>query len=734
MATVTAPPSGGQGVLFRLGLLLGRRAKLVLTAGALVLIVFGMVGAGAFGKLKAGGFEDPGSDSAKAAAISGAHFPPDPNLVLVVTPADGRLDSAATEAGGLALTRELAAQPDVTVVGSYWQTRAPALAAADGSSGLVLIVIAGNQGQAVSRGAELSKQFSGDRPGVVVQAGGNLGVFSDINTHVSSSLVFAESIAIPVTMLLLLLVFGSLVAALLPLLIGTFAIVGTFFELSLLASVTDVSIFAINLTTALGLGLGIDYGLLLVARFREQLAAGEDVDVAVARTVATAGRTILFSAAAVVAALSTLTLFPLYFLSSFGYAGIGVVLIAAIGALVLTPAALTLLGHRVDAGKLPFAGPARGSASPFWGRVAGTVFGHPLRTAGPVLIALLVAATPLLGIHFALPDETVLPTDAASRQVATILHDQYPAQATAVMTLVSAGPATPDVAAAAAERMSLVPGVISVAFGRGIATGGTVAGATAGGRALASGGYQQLKVHTDASVGTDEAQSIVKALRAAAPGTAAAGFLVGGGDASLTDTLAGIGRPLPLALLIIVITTFILLFLFTGSVVQPLRALLVNGLSLSAAVGVVTWIFQDGHLLGIFGATVRPMDASMTVLLLCIAFGLSMDYEVFLASRITELHFAGADLRTAVTAGLARTGRIVTSAAVLLSVSFFAFTTSSVSMLQLFGFGAGLAVLIDATLIRGVLVPAVMRLLGPANFWAPRFLQPLGAKVRLVEE
>ncbi|MET3806154.1 RND superfamily putative drug exporter [Nakamurella sp. UYEF19] len=719
MAAAPTVAPARPGPLYRFGLFLFRHATVVLVIGALALVVFGMLGAGAFGRLKAGGFDDPSSDSARAASISGTHFQADPNLILLVTPDDGQLDSTASRAAGMALTKELAAQPHVQITASYFQAPVPQLAAADRTSALILIVVAGDQGQMVSRGLQITTAFGGEQHGVTVRAGGQAGVFSDINSHVSSSLVLAESIAIPVTMILLLLVFGSVVAALLPLLIGTFAIVGTFFELSLLASVTDVSVFAINLTTALGLGLGIDYGLLLVARFREQLATGAPVPDAVARTVATAGRTILFSAAAVVAALSTLTLFPLYFLSSFGYAGIGVVVIAALAALIITPAALALLGRRVDAGKLPFAGTARGSASPFWGRIAVTVFRHPIRTAGPVLLALLVAAIPLLGIHFALPDETVLPTDAASREVSTALQQQYPARATAVITVVSSAPAGLPTAQAVAARLGAVPDVTAVA----VAPTGD-----------GSDGYQKLGVRTDVPAGSDRARAVVTALRAAIGSGAAAGFLVGGVDASLADTLTGIGRPLPLALLIIVLTTFVLLFLFTGSVVQPIRALVVNGLSLSAAVGIVTWIFQDGHLIGLFGATVRPMDASMTVLLLCITFGLSMDYEVFLASRITELHFAGADLQTAVTQGLARTGRIVTSAAVLLSVSFFAFATSSVSMLQLFGFGAGLAVLIDATLVRGVLVPAVMRLLGPANFWAPRPLRALHARVGVTED
>jgi RND superfamily putative drug exporter len=248
--------------------------------------------------------------------------------------------------------------------------------------------------------------------------------------------------------------------------------------------------------------------------------------------------------------------------------------------------------------------------------------------------------------------------------------------------------------------------------------------------ALTADGYQRLRVVTEVPAGPEQAQDLVRDLRAQPNPD---GFLIGGQDAALVDTLAAIGEPLPLALGIIVITTFVILFLFTGSVIQPIRALVVNSLSLAATLGLMTWIFQDGHLIGLFGATARPMDASMTVLLLCITFGLSMDYEVFLSSRITELHRSGADLHTSVVQGLARTGRIVSSAAALLAVSFFAFVTSSVSMLQMFGLGAGLAVLIDATLVRGVLVPAAMRMLGPINFWAPAPLRRLHAKIGLSE-
>lgn len=717
-------------VLYRLGGAIGRHAKIVLTLAALLLIGAGALGTKAFGELQSGGFEDPGAESTTAGTLLRQNFAPDANLVIIATAADGNLNSTATLTAGRTLTQQLAGIADVKILGSYFATPAPALRSKDGRSALILAVVSGNQGHAVSVGEDISAEFQGTRDGLEVKVGGPVGVFGDINGQVTSSLALAESIAVPITLLLLLWVFGSLVAALLPLLIGAFAIVGTFAELAVLGSITDVSVFAINLTTALGLGLGIDYGLLIVARFREELHQGKDVPDAVASTVATAGRTILFSGAAVVAALATLTLFPLYFLSSFGYAGIGVVVIAALAALVVTPAALALIGHRVEKGRVPFTSRDRGSRSAFWGRIAAAVYRRPVWCAAPVLAGLLLAASPLLGVHFALPDETVLRPAAPSRQVATVLAEQFPSQSNSVLSVVTDHPVSTDQVMAAARAVAAVPGVSAVDTAAGVVTAAGVAPATSDAAQLATPASQRLRVHTDFEAGSSAAQDLVTGVRAALP----AGFLVGGSDAALHDTLAAIARPLPLVLVIIVLTTFVILFLFTGSLVQPLRALVVNGLSLTAAVGIVTWIFADGHLIGLFGATPRPMDASMTVLLLCITFGLSMDYEVFLSSRITELYHGGADLRAAVTDGLARTGRIVTSAALLLSVSFFAFATSTVSMLQLFGFGAGIAVLIDATLIRGVLVPAVMRLLGRANFWAPAPIRRLYERVGLRED
>ena len=504
-----------------------------------------------------------------------------------------------------------------------------------------------------------------------------------------------------------MLAFGSVVAALLPLSVGLLAILATFAELDLLTRVTSVSIFAINLTTALGLGLGIDYALLMVSRFREELAGGISVEDAVVRTVATAGRTIAFSALTVAAALSAMLVFPVYFLRSFAYAGVAVTLFAALSALLVLPALLALLGHRVNAGRIPF---VKAVEAPFWGRVASGVMRRPAFAALPVIAVLLFMAVPLLHVNFGTPDDRALPTSNASHQVGDALRTDFATQPGVIDVLIR-----PSISAGAlasyAQQLSALPGVQQV------------------GSAAASG-IQRLTLSTGFDSASSAAQQLVDRVRSA-PTPSGAHVLVGGDTAILIDGKQAIGSRLPLAGAIIAITTFILLFLFTGSIVHPIRALLGNILTLGGTVGAMVWIFQFGHLSGVLGFTPTPTSTAMPVLLFCIAFGLSMDYEVFLMSRIKELHDHGASNADAVTGGLARTGRIVSTAAALLAVSFFAFATSHVSFIQLFGLGTGLAILIDATLVRGILVPAFMRVLGENSWYAPPLLRRLHNRIGL---
>ncbi|MFF8813103.1 MMPL family transporter [Streptomyces pactum] len=712
-----------------------RRAKLLLTLTAVAVVVMAAVGFGAFGKLKGGGFDDPDAPSSRAQSVIDEKFGGETDLVFLVrATGDGAdLNTPAVAERGRDLTAALRADPAVERVVSYWDAaKNPALTSKDGSKALVLAQLRGGAEEAEEETGALIDRHSGSREGVSVQAGGGAAVGHEVSGQVGKDLAVAESIAIPLTLVLLVFAFGSVVAALLPLVIGLIAILGTFAELFVLGSFTDVSVFSINLATALGLGLGIDYALLLVSRFREQLADGAEVPEALRRTVRTAGRTIVFSASTVVAALAALLIFPPYFLRSFAYAGIGVVVVAAISALFVIPPLLAVLGHRVNKGKLPWAAAVRRADAPLWGRLAGAVMRRPARIALPVLGVLLIAAGPLLGVTFGTPDERVLPTGAESRQVATQLDRDFAQDDNGAVQIVTTDGVAAAPLRAYAEEISRLDGVARVDSSAGSYRDGATVPPATDPASLARPDAQRLVVVGEHPAKSGPAQDLVHDIREVAPprGTEA---LVGGDDAALADSKHSIGVRLPIAAGIVVLSTFVLLFLFTGSIIQPLRALLLNAISLAASVGAMVWIFQDGHLADFFGFTPQPLDTSMTVLLFCVVFGLSMDYEVFVTSRMKELKDAGADDTTVVTQGLARTGRIVTIAAGLLSVSFFAFATSDISFLMLFGLGSGLAVVIDAVLVRGILVPAAMRVLGRHAWYAPPALRRLHTRVGLTE-
>ncbi|MGW7364182.1 MMPL family transporter [Streptomyces sp. NPDC054841] len=722
-------------MLTRFAALALRRARLVLVLAAAAVAVMTVLGTGAFGKLLGGGFDDPDAPSTRAQALIDEKFGGETDLVFLISSdgsVAGGLSSPAVEERGRAIAQGLRSDRTVTNVVSYWDDKNPRLASEDGGQALVAAHVTGSDDERADRAEKLVAGYAGDRDGVSVRAGGTAAIGTDVTSQVAKDLAVAEAIAVPVTLALLVLAFGSLIAALLPLVIGLIAIAGTFAELFVLGSLTDVSVFSVNLTTALGLGLGIDYALLLVSRFREQLAAGDEVPDAVVTTVRTAGRTIVFSAATVAAALAALLVFPPFFLRSFAYAGIGVVVVAVLAALFVVPPLLVLLGHRVNKGRLPWATSAQKPDAPLWGRIAGTVMRRPALTALPVLAVLLLAASPLLGVTFGTPDERVLPEDAASRQVATAVQRDFAGDDTGSVQVVTAGPVAPGPLGAYAGELSRLDGVVRVDASSGTYKDGAAGRAAPQSAALGRPDAQRLVVVTSLAPKSDAAQDLVHDIRAV-PAPDGSQALVGGDDARLVDSKSAISDRLPLAVGMIVVSTFLLLFLFTGSVVQPLRALVLNAISLSAAVGAMVWVFQDGHLASLLGFTPQPLDTSMTVLLFCVAFGLSMDYEVFVTSRMKELHDEGADRTTTVTAGLSRTGRIVSMAAGLLAVSFFAFGTSEITFLQMFGIGSGLAIVIDAVAVRGVLVPAAMRLLGRRAWYAPKALRRVHARVGLRE-
>jgi RND superfamily putative drug exporter len=502
--------------------------------------------------------------------------------------------------------------------------------------------------------------------------------------------------------------------------------------LFVLGSLTDVAIYSINLTTALGMALGIDYALLMVSRYREELDRGRDPAEAIVRTVRTAGRTILFSGATVVAALAALLMFPLYFLRSFAYAGIGVVIVSMAAAIIVLPALLSALGPRVNSVRLPWARkrpPA--TAAPLWGRLAGRAMRRPVLFAVPVLAALAFLAVPLRHVEFGTPDDRVLRSSTQSRAVGDVLRDDFPGDSSTALNLVLDGPIDPTALAAYATRLSELPGVARVEASVATFVDGSPLPRSAQ-PALQRANAQRLSVVSSADPRSAAAKRLVRTVRSL-PVPDGLHVLVGGPTAELIDTTHAIGRLLPLAIGVIVLTTFVLLFLFTGSILQPFRSLLLNAITLAATAGAMVWIFEDGHLSTALHFTPLPLDTSMLVLLFCMAFGLSMDYEIIVLSRIKELHDNGLDNRSAVTAGLTRSGRIVTAAALTMAVSFAAFGAATVSFLQLFGIGAGLAVLIDATLVRVVLVPAFQRMFGRAAWYAPGPLRRLHTKIALSE-
>ncbi|MFB7169447.1 MMPL family transporter [Streptomyces sp. NPDC056254] len=720
-----------------------RRPRLVLVAALVFLVLSAVFGSGATGRLKTQGYDDPRSESSRAAAVAARHSGGSPNLVVVAQARGGSVDDPAARSAGEALTRRLAAEPDVDAVTSYWAGGAAELRSRDGRAAMLVAHVDGEGDRLGARVERLSAELTTPAGAgtaaapLSVRVGGPALVDAELQKLSESDLKRAEAVVLPGTLVLLVLVFGSVVAAALPLVIGVLAVLGTLLALSVLGSVTDVSVFALNLTTALGLGLGIDYGLLVVSRFREELTAGYAPRTAAVRTVRTAGHTIVFSAATVSAALATLLVFPPYFLRSFAYAGIAVVVIAAVSAVTVLPALLALLGRRVNAWAVPWRRQVRsGSRSRFWEGLARIVVRRPLLAALPVIGLLALLAGPFAHAGFATPDDRALPAGSAARQVGDLVRDAFDMKGAGALTVLTTGEASPSARAEHARRLSALPQVAQVVTPEGAFRDGARVprpepahpepapaaepAGTAGARPAEApaAGPSPLSVVPLVDPRSHAAQQLVRDVRAT-PGPAGTDTLVGGPSAVLVDAKTTVGDRLPLALALITATTFVLLLAFTRSLLLPLKAIALNALSLAAVLGAMTWIFQSGHLRHLLGFTPGPLSTTMPVLLFCIVFGLSVDYEVFVLARIKEAHDAGEDDRASIVSGIGRTGGIVTTAGALLAFTLFGFGTSQVSLLQFFGIGAGLGVLLDATLVRGVLVPALMRLAGGLNWWAP---------------
>jgi RND superfamily putative drug exporter len=710
-------------MLNRLGLFAARYHRAVLIASALLFVLVTILGIGAFTRLQSGGFVNASASSSQAEALVASHFGGEQGLVVLISARAGSVSSPAVVAVGKKVTTTLESNSDISNVTSYWTTPAASLRSGNGKAALILAHVKGSDDQVDSRTtALLSKLTTYGGAAATVQGGGSSATGSEITTQVKKDLLLVSVVAVPITTLLLYFAFASLLAALLPLVVALLAIMGTFAELRVLAEFTSVSTYAVDLTIALSLGLAMDYSLLLINRYREEVARGRASRAAIARAVETAGRTIVFSGLTVALALTALLVFPLYFLRSFAYAGIAVVAFAVLGALFVMPALLDVFSNRI-ARKAEQAAKSTNhdGESRFWRRLASAVTSRPVLSAFPVLAVLLIIGSPFLHVHFSIPDDRALPTSASARQVGNELRTGFATDASSTLMAVGAGHASSGAEAAYAKRLSLQTGVTSIEG----PTGTYVAGlqvSNAGRTAHQNGDVSYWQIQNDLVSSSGPAEDLVRQVRTVAPPKGLT-IQVGGTAADIVDQKHSIGSSLPIAIGVMVVASFLMLFLFTGSVLIPLKAIILNALTLFAVLGLMVWIFQEGHLSGFLGFIPTPTSTTMPPLLFVIAFAMSMDYEVFLMSRIKELHDQGVPNTEAVVGGLARTGRIVSTAAALLSVTFFAFGLSKISFIQFFGIGTGVAIVVDATVVRGVLVPAAMRLVGERIWWAPRPLR-----------
>jgi RND superfamily putative drug exporter len=724
-------------VLARLGRFAVARRKSVLVGTAVFFLVAAGLGGGVASRLSSGGFDDPSSESSRAAnQIKHDFGKQQPDLVFLVTAKRGTVDDAAVGTTAETLTSNLAAEKTVSRAVSYWSLGSPPpLRSKDGRQALVLVSLRGSEDKIQQAARDLSPRYGRDSGPITVRVGGFAEVFRQVNHQVEADLLRAELIAFPITLLLMVLVFGSVVAAGLPLVVGGLAIVGTFLVLVIISSLTDVSIFALNLTTGMGLGLAIDYSLFVVSRYREELHNGREPNDAVVRTVQTAGKTVAFSALTVAVALAALLVFPLAFLRSFAYAGIGVALLAGFVAVVSLPALLAVLGPRVNSLRLLRREP-KPVGEGVWHRIATFVMRRPVPIAVAVIALLILLGLPFLRIQFGLPDDRVLPTSASSRQVQDDLRERFSSNEALTLQVVASGIGNPATRAEEIDRyaiaLSRAPGAARVdALTGSYIKGQQVAGPGPLSARFAARNATWLSVVPSVEPYSDAGEHLAKSVRAT---PAPFRVLVTGNAAALVDSKASLFSRLPLAAGLIALATFVLLFLMFGSILVPVKALVLNVLSLSATFGALVWIFQDGHLSGVLDFTpTGTLPATVPLLLFCLAFGLSMDYEVFLLSRIKEEHDRTHDNTRSVAIGLERTGRIVTAAAVLISVVFIAFATSRVSFIKIFGLGLTIAVLMDAFVIRATLVPAFMRIAGEANWWAPNWMRRIHERIGISE-
>ncbi len=732
----------------------------VLLLVVIIAVIMAWYGFGVFDSLSGTDVGVPNSESARALALLDSKFPSQSsssNIILLLSSSTLRATDPQFQQAAMRLLQRVKARPEVLSITSYYTTRDSDFLSRDRHQTFVVVTVSDKNGKTSTYNSITSVLTS---PTLHIAVGGSLAVTVQFNKQLIHDLEFAEMLCLPIVALLLVLIFGGFVAALLPLLIGGFAIVGSFAIVRLLTHVISISSFATNVITIIGLGLAIDYSLFIVTRFREELAPdGANIQAALQRAMATAGRTILFSGLTVCTSLIGLLLFHVSELRSVGLATIVSALVAMLGALTLLPVLLALLGPRVNALSIQQRifhrkqAAVRKQQGGAWYHLSYFVMHWRIPIAIVLITFLLLLGTPFLHAAFATTDERSLPLNASSRIVIEQLEQNFPNQdnATIAIAITTRGNALTAGNLALLntyvhhiESLSGVSNVVSLVsvnpqltladYQQLYAHPALNPLLTAEAKQLANGNVTRVTVTASFDPHANAVQTLVKQIRAI---SVPIGFtpLVGGDVAQEVDQFASLTSTIPSAVLVMAGAIFLLLFLMTGSLVMPLKAIILNTLSLTATFGALVWVFQDGHLQNLlqfraFGA----LDSTEPILIFAIAFGLSMDYEVFLLSRIKEQFDKTGNNREAVAIGLQRTGWLITSAALLLAVVVAAFATSRIMVIQEIGVGIALAVIMDATLVRALLVPAMMAMLGKWNWWAPRPLQALWQRIGLREE
>ena len=701
----------------RLGQFITNHSKLVLFGFVGLIIASTFWGFQVFGNLKGGGYDNPNSDSALVQEILESEFGVDPVELIVLVDLPGQADSMTASGPEFFplvqdLTDEIAEIEGVESVVNYYMLGSPPQLKSEDGKLIYLLVDLDNSANQAPIVKQIVDDYTGDYRGAEVHVSGFGAVTKAINEQIESDIIRAEIVAVPIVIILLLFVFGSLVAAGLPLFVGGLAIVGSFFVIWVASQFTDVSIFSLNLITGLGLGLGIDYSLLVVNRFREERAAGNDVQTAVINTVASAGKTVVFSGLTVALVLVSMAFFPQYFLQSFALAGVSVVTLAVIGAAIAVPAQLNLLGDRVNKLRV-----IKRDLTPkdtgTWEKIARFTMRRPL----PILFVTVIALASLFSLSsqvvFGQVDDRVLPKDNPAHVASDLLRERFEGrESSTIESLVQGSDSEIQQYINDVKEQESIVRVAIVPFEENT-------------------DWVRINAIADIETRSPEGLDLIVSLRSIE--TELDEVLIGGGAAFYTDSQQGIEGALPIAAIWVFITTFIILFLFTGSVLIPLKAIVLNVLSLGATLGLVSWIFQNGELQWLLGeySVTGTIDTSSVVMIALVAFGLSMDYELFLLSRIKEQHDAGYNTVNSVALGLQRSGRIITAAALILAVTFGAFASSGVSIMKMLGLGIAFAILLDATVVRGLLVPAIMRLMGSANWWAPKWMKRIHEKIGL---